>query len=188
MYLALFLTPWVVIYALSGLVLNHHGAFRELYGGNYNRFEQIDEREYATEFSHDTDPKVIGQQILADLDLTGGFWVQGTPAQDKMVVHRDGGVTAHRISYFPKERRLVVERQEVTAPTFVNRVHFRHGYEQPFLSADFWGFMVDLVVVSMTLWILTGLWMWWEIRPGRKWGAVFGLVGLGVFFLLMATI
>lgn len=188
MYLALFLTPWVIIYALSGLVLNHHGAVREFYGGNYNRFEQVEEREYATEYSGDTDPNRVGREILDELGLTGGFWVRGTPAEEKMVVHRDGGLLEHRISFFPKERRLTIEKQEVTAPTFLNRAHFRHGYEQPFLAADAWAFVVDLVIVSMLLWIATGIWMWWEIKPARQWGAAFGALGLGVFLLLLFTI
>ena len=33
MYLALFLTPWVLMYGLSTMAMNHHQSLRALYGG-----------------------------------------------------------------------------------------------------------------------------------------------------------
>ena len=47
---------------------------------------------------------------------------------------------------------------------------------------------VAFVVVALAFWVLSGLWMWWEIKPARVWGAVFGLTGAAVFALLLFTI
>ncbi|MBI5772798.1 MAG: hypothetical protein HZA89_03520 [Verrucomicrobia bacterium] len=188
MYLALFLTPWMIIYALSGLVLNHGQAVRALYGGNFAKFEKVGEREYTAAFSADADVKMIGAQILEHLGLAGTFNVQGGPNQPKLVINRNAAFAIHRITYFRKENRLLIEKQPFTAPAFVNRAHFRHGYGQPFLSLKIWAVAVDLVIVAMMFWIASGLWMWWEIRPARAWGAAFALVGLGVFGVLLATI
>ncbi|MEN9632117.1 MAG: hypothetical protein RL077_521 [Verrucomicrobiota bacterium] len=188
MYLALFLTPWMVIYALSGLVLNHQETVRGWYGGKFNDFEKIEERPYAAAFSADADARMIGGQVLADLGLAGAFNVQGTPNQPKLVITRNAAFTAHRVTYFRTENRLLIEKLALNAPMTVNRLHFRHGYEQPFIPAKIWGFMVDLAIVGLLFWIVSGIWMWWEIKPARTTGAIFVLIGFGAFSLLLATI
>ena len=188
MYLALFLTPWMVIYALSGLVLNHQETVRGWYGGKFNDFEKIEERPYAAAFSADAYARMIGGQVLADLGLAGAFNVQGTPNQPKLVITRNAAFTAHRVTYFRTENRLLIEKLALNAPMTVNRLHFRHGYEQPFIPAKIWGFMVDLAIVGLLFWIVSGIWMWWEIKPARTTGAIFALIGFGAFSLLLATI
>jgi len=47
---------------------------------------------------------------------------------------------------------------------------------------------VDLAIAAMVFWAASGLWMWWEIKPARAWGAVCGLVGFGLFGILLASI
>lgn len=188
MYLALFLTPWMLVYALSGLVLNHSELVRGWYGGKFSDFEKIEERPYTAGFSADATARLIGEQVLADLGLAGSFNVQGTPAQPKLVITRNAALTAHRVTYFRTENRLLIEKQSLSTPVILNRLHFRHGYEQPFVSANVWGFIVDLAVVGMLFWVVSGIWMWWEIKPARSGGAVFALLGCGAFGLLLATI
>ena len=68
MYLALFLTPWMIINALSGLVLNHCKAVRGWEGGKYAAFEKIAAR-LRRPFSADATPHQIRAQVLA---LAGG--------------------------------------------------------------------------------------------------------------------
>ena len=47
---------------------------------------------------------------------------------------------------------------------------------------------VDVVVVAMVFWGLSGLWMWWEMRATRGWGLVSMTAGLGIFVLLMVAL
>src|SRR6185503_5205344 len=86
MYLALFLTPWMLIYALSGLVLNHGQAVRAFYGAKFGQMEKVEERSYAATFSADAEPRMIGAQILEHLGLSGAFFVQGTASQPRMII------------------------------------------------------------------------------------------------------
>lgn len=188
MYLALFLTPWLIIYALSGLVLNHGRLFGMGHEGAAQPFEKVEEREYRAAFSPDADVRMIGAQVLEDLGMPGAFFVQGQASQLKLVINRNGAFATHRVTYFRDANRVLVERQEYKAPAFLNRAHFRHGYEHGFLPSTAWAVIVDLVVVALLFWVLSGLWMWWEIKPARAWGAFFGLVGVGVFALLLATV
>ena len=47
---------------------------------------------------------------------------------------------------------------------------------------------IDLVIVSMVFWALSGLWMWWEMRATRFWGFAATAFGVGMFALLALTI
>ncbi len=188
MYLALFLTPWMIVYALSGLVLNHGPAVRGFYGAKFTQFEKIGERDYSAAFSADADARMIGAQILEHLDLAGTFNVQGKADQPKLVINRNGAFAAHRITYLRQENRLLIEKQQFVAPVFLNRAHFRSGFEQPFLAAWIWAVLVDLVIVGMLFWVGSGIWMWWEIKPARGWGAAFALTGFGLFGIMLATL
>jgi len=105
MYLALFLTPWMLIYALSGLVLNHGQAVRAFYGAQFGQFEKIEERPYPAAFSTDADARMIGAQILEHLGLNGTFNVQGQPNQPRLVITRNAAFAAHRVTYFRAKRK-----------------------------------------------------------------------------------
>ena len=188
MYLALFLTPWLIIYALSGIVLNHGRLFGMGEGGKPPPFVKVEERDYQAAFSADADTRMIGAQVLESLGLAGPFNVQGSANQPKLVINRNGAFSAHRITYLRDQNRLLVEQQQFTKPMMLNRSHFRHGYGQSFVAATAWAVIVDLVIVSLLFWVISGLWMWWEIKPARAWGAVFGLVGIGLFAALLFTI
>ena len=188
MYLALFLTPWLIIYALSGLVLNHAKLFLRPDGQLAMPFEKVEMRDYKAVFSADADARMIGNQVLEDLGLSGTFNTQGNPHEPKLVINRNGAFAIHRITYFREQGRLLVEKQPLRTPTFLNRTHFRHGYDQAFVSAKIWALIVDLVAVALLFWVISGVWMWWEIKPARLWGGVFGLIGLGIFGILLATI
>lgn len=188
MYLALFLTPWLTIYALSGFVLNHGNWFGMSGGGKAPPFEKIEERDHQAAFSKDADERLIGAQVLEALGLSGPFNVQGDVDGPKLVINRHGAFAEHRVTYLREQSRLVVERQQCSKTMFLNRAHFRHGYLQEDAASIAWGVIVDLVIVSLIFWVLSGLWMWWEIKPSRAWGAVFGLAGVGLFAVLLFTV
>jgi hypothetical protein len=73
MYLALFLMPWMVVYALSSFIFNHHALFRG--GKPLAQFEKVEELPYEAVFSDGIEPREAGLQILRDLDREGAFWV-----------------------------------------------------------------------------------------------------------------
>lgn len=187
MYLALFLTPWMIIYALSGLVLNHGETVRGWFG-RFPEFEKVEERPYSAAFSADATPRQMGDQILADLGLSGSFNLPPNQPAGRLVVMRNAAFAAHRVTWFRTENRLLIEKQLFNAPMLVNRAHFRSGYHQPYLAAKIWGAVVDLAIVGMVFWVLSGLLMWWEIKPARAWGAVCAVGGAGLFAVLLAAI
>jgi hypothetical protein len=181
MYLALFLAPWMIGYALSTLAMNH----RMPRPANF--VTELD-RTYPNEFEPGTPPREIARQILADLDLEGAFGVQGPAADGRLTINRQAMLSPRRIIYTPQDRRIVVQRMELETSGFLNRFHRRRGYQQPFAADLAMAVSVDAVIGAMVFWALSGLWMWWEMRATRWWGLACATTGMGIFILFVLTI
>jgi len=187
MYLALFLGPWMLMYALSTSAMNHREFFRDYYGGN-PVFEKESEKRYAGTFAPGAGRDEMARQILADLDLDGTYGVRGGTEGEPLIIHRADPVTPRRITYTPGEGKLVVERLKFRTASFLERLHRRRGYRHDYLLEDLWGLTVDLAIVSMLVWVLSGVWVWWELKPARRWGWICAVSGSGLFVLFVLTI
>ena len=67
MYLALFLFPWILMYALSTVAMNHRAMFIARYGPGPVPFEKERELVYDGFFPENAEPKAISQQILVSV-------------------------------------------------------------------------------------------------------------------------
>ena len=188
MYLALFLTPWVLIYALSTMSMNHRDFFKEHYGGSIVRYEKEREQVYAGTFSEDVRAWMIAEKILADLDLEGTYGVRRNREKGTITIVRQDPITPRRITYTPADGKLLVEREVFRAPSFLERMHRRRGYRHKYALEDLWAFSVDLVIVAMVFWGASGLWMWWELKPTRRWGTICVAAGVALFGFFLLTI
>jgi hypothetical protein len=47
---------------------------------------------------------------------------------------------------------------------------------------------VDLVILAMVFWVISGLWMWWEMKVTRRLGLAALLAGCCVFGFYLATL
>jgi hypothetical protein len=182
MYLALFLAPWMLGYALSTIAMSHR------WTSGPPVFAREREQSYATEFAPGTPPREIARQILADLNLEGAYGVQGPAADGSLTVTRQDLISPRRIIYSPGDSKLVVDRVEFKTGAFLNRFHRRRGYTQPYVPDMLMAVSVDAVVVALVFWALSGLWMWWEMRATRLWGLACAAAGIGFFVLLMVAL
>jgi hypothetical protein len=184
MYAGLFLAPWVLMYAVSTIAMNH----REHLGTGPPAFSKEYDRAYTAAFSEGVTPRQKGEQILRDLGLEGAFNV-GRPAADgTLVINRQDLVRPRRITYKPASNSVLVESAEVTAPQVLERMHRRRGYTQPFTKDRIWGALVDAFVVLSLVWAFTGVWLWWELKVTRRFGALCLVGGLALFVLFLVTI
>jgi hypothetical protein len=187
MYLALFLAPWMLMYAASTLVMNHRAVFVERYGPGPVPFQKERELVYDASFSPDADPRTISRQILASLDLDGAHGV--TRRKDgAIVINRNDLLTPRRITFAPDTRMLLVERMERRPNAFLERFHRRRGYATGYRLDTAWAVTVDAVIVAMMFWALSGLWMWWEMKVTRAFGALAFLGGAGLFALYLVML
>ncbi len=58
------------------------------------------------------------------------------------------------------------------------RLHLQHGNPGYLGSRSLWAISVDAVGVAMVLWGISGIVMWWTIRPTRRWGTAALALGL----------
>jgi len=183
MYLALFFFPWMLMYALSTLVMNH----RTWFAGPPAAFQEEREFVYDGVFPDDAEPRVMGQQILASVGLDGAFGA--TRRKDgAVVVTRNDLVAPRRLTYTPADRRLVIERMPFRSNAFLERFHRRRGYATGSSLDTTWAITVDLVIAAMVFWVASGLWMWWEMKVTRALGFLALLTGAGLFAFYLLTI
>ncbi len=181
MYLALFLTPWIMAYAVSTIAMNHRMPRPALF---VKEHEQI----YPNAFEPATPPREIARQILSDLNLEGAFGVQGPAPDGRITINRQGMLSPRRITFTPDDRRVVVERQDFETSGFLNRFHRRRGYQQPYAADLAMATSVDAVIVALVFWALSGIWMWWEMRATRLWGVACVTAGVGIFAFFVLTV
>jgi hypothetical protein len=67
-------------------------------------------------------------------------------------------------------------------------MHRRRGFQHAYALEDLWAFSVDFFIGSVIFWALSGLWLWWELRGTRPWGAVALGLGSAMFAFLAAVL
>jgi hypothetical protein len=187
LYLALFFTPWLVMYTLSTLVMNHRAYFIEKHGRGPVPMLRERELAYHGSFAPDTPPRDIARQILASVDLDGAHSVNRRP-DGAIVINRQDLVAPRRLTYTPAESKLVIEKMEPRANAFLERFHRRRGYATGYWLDTLWAVSVDLVIAAMIFWVVSGLWMWWELKPTRRPGLLSVAGGLALFGFYLVTI
>lgn len=188
MYLALFLTPWVLMYALSTMAMNHREAFRRSYGEAPPAF--LKERE--TTFNGVLPPGTPKEQaavILASLGLDGAYSANLRKGSGgEIVINRFDAIAPRRITYTPATGALLVEKQVFRPNAWLERMHRRRGLLHPFAADTIWSGTVDLVIAAMLFWGLSGIWLWWEMKATRGWGVLAVSSGVLLFALYLFTL
>jgi hypothetical protein len=182
MFLALFLVPWVLVYAISTIVMNHRAERGRA------EFTVVEERPYSVEYSPDEERNEVASRIMADLDLEGKHGVWGTLEDGSIGIHRHRALKDLLVKIDLKESELVIEESDFSIVRFLNNMHRRRGYNLDYFQDDAWSFSVDLFIIGMIFWALSGLWMWWELKVTRRWGSIVMGSGVALFALFLLTI
>ena len=187
MYLALFVFPWVVMYALSTLVMNHRALFIARYGTGAPPYETERTIRYDGTFSDHAPLRDISRTVLTSLDLDGAHTVSRRN-DGTIVITRQDLMTPRRITYAPADRTLVVERMQHRTNALLERFHRRRGYATGYALDTVWAVSVDLFIAAAVFWALSGLWMWWEMKVTRALGLAAVLTGTALFAVYILAI
>jgi hypothetical protein len=187
MYLALFLFPWLLMYAASTLVMNHRALFAARYGSGPVPFETERTMTYEAAFAENADLRAISRQILDSVGLDGAHNVSRRK-DGAIVINRNDLVSPRRLTYSPADRTLVVERMTYRTNALLERFHRRRGYATGYRLDTVWAVSVDLAIAAMLFWVLSGLWMWWEMKATRLAGGLAVLSGAALFALFLLTL
>lgn len=183
MYLGLFLAPWMLMYAVSTLVMAHRPFVQSFYATKTPSYQNERELDYSRTFPPAATAQQKAAQILQDLGLEGRFGVNKPKEGAPLVINRQHALFQRRITFDPATSKLSVQREEFRGLTFLERLHRRRGFQDPYLTEDTWAFTVDLTALTLVFWGLSGIWLWWGLRQTRLLGAL--CLGFGV--LLFAT-
>ena len=175
------------MYALSTSAMNHREFFMARYGKAPVFHKEIDKK-YAGTIAPGASMDEMARQILTDLDIYGAYGVRGGKDGIPLIINRADPITPRRITYTPEDGKLVVERVQFSAHSFLERMHRKRGYGTAFLVDDLWAFTVDLVIAAMLFWVVSGVWIWWGMKSTRRWGLVFTVSGIALFTLFILTI
>jgi len=187
MYLGLFLAPWMAMYAISTLAMNHHQTLQK-YFGERPTYEKESETVLSSGLDASEPPQITARKILIARGLDGRFSVQKPPSGESLIIFRNDPLSPRRLTYTYSTGNLLVERQVLSPLPILGGLHRRRGYESPFVADDLWALSVDLAIAAMIFWVASGLWMWWEMKVTRRWGALAALAGVGLFVIFLISI
>ena len=185
MYLALFLTPWMLMYALSTLAMQH----RSWFAGEGQPIEYVVDRTtvYDGDFAPGADADQMAEQLLAHTQMDGIF--QARRLDDgKLQVVRFNPLQNQRLTFNPSDQSLVIEIGSMPPERALENLHRARGFQTGMAVRTGWAVVVDAVIVAIVFWCLSGLWLWWQLKTTRRIGAICALSGLGLFALFLARI
>jgi hypothetical protein len=185
MFTGLFLAPWMIMYALSTLVMTHRDFVLSFYPSKSPAMIRERELDYTRSFPATATREQTAQQILKDLGLDGNHYVSGGRNGKPLVINRMHGVRLQRVTFDAANQKVLMEREAFRALTFLERMHRRRGYDHPYVSDDLWGLTVDAAVAAMVFWSLSGIWLWWELKPTRIGGTLSAVGGVTLFAIFL---
>ena len=179
LYSGLFFIPWFLFYALSSAVFNHPAWF----GSGPLKMTPLFDRTYTAEPAiTQGDPRAFVQRLLKANSLDGQFIVHWDDDQ-RLVVNQVRFLYNTAITFDPATRRVSASRGWANLRILLGRVHTRGGYDTNGSLQILWAVIVDVIQVTMMIWIASGLYMWWNLKRFRGWG----MVALGSGFALFVA-
>ena len=133
------------------------------------------------------DLREIAGEILDEFGIRKSFFVS-LPSAERMNINTSDFLTVKRITYYIEEGRLVLEERLFQLNTLFTSLHFRGGYQQDLFLDDLWAVVLDLVCVAFLVWIVSGIYMLWQIRRLRIWGSVAMVGGVLTFCWFILTL
>jgi hypothetical protein len=183
LYLGLALFPWVLMYGLSSLPFAHADYFqkRDVATGKplwTLRFERPYDAPVPTGA---TQLRAFGLGVLQEIGIEAPNVGVSRPNQNTVNISAFSFLKTTRVVYAVGQKKLTVEDRRFRFDQFLTGMHARGGFNQEGFLQDSWGVLVDVVCLTMVLWIATGLCLWWGLSSHRAWGLVALLAGLGSF-------
>jgi hypothetical protein len=150
-------------------------------------FEKERQLTYDGSFPENAELRTISAQILTSVGLDGAHSVK-RQGDGVIVINRQDLLTPRRVTYSPAARTVVIEKLQRRPTALLERFHRRRGYATGYVLDTVWAISVDLALVAMMVWVLSGLWMWWEMKVTRRAGGLALLGGAGLFAFYLLTL
>ena len=161
LYTALFLAPWLLIYASSAFFLNHDEWFQGLFNIIPPGWVVIREEDFKPQEISSSEPELEARAVLDSLDLQGDYRLLEKSNDNRLVVLRYSGGGNYRVTWLRSMDKVIVERHQPSSIYgFLHYLHFSAGYGRQQIASDIWAIIVDLIAISVWLWVISGLYFW----------------------------
>ncbi len=189
LYLGLFLLPWFFVYGVSSIPFSHAPWIRDtFYQARAPEWSLRFERSYEIPIPSEGELRPVGARILKDSGVEEGAFSTFRERDGRLTVYRHDFWRSTRIIYDPNLKKLKAEDKRFRWDQFLTGIHARGGFEQPFVLHRMWGVVVDLVCLTILVWIVSGLIMWWQLPGHRLWGVAALAGGVAAFVIFLITL
>jgi hypothetical protein len=183
LYLGLALLPWFFMYGVSSIPFAHTPFFERRDAARRLPLWTL-RAEKTVDMAVPEDPgglRPLGAALLREAGVTGTSFGTYRQSPTQVNVYAYSFWQSTQLKYYVDQKKLTVEDRRFRWDQFLTGVHGRGGFEQDSLLDRSWSIVVDLVSLSMLIWIASGLYMWWELPGQRRWGWLAIAAGTGSF-------
>ena len=183
LYLGLALLPWFFMYGISSIPFAHTPFFeRRDAAKRLPLWTLRAEKTVDVPVPEDAGGlRPLGAALLREAGVNGTSFGTYRQSPTQVNVYAYSFWQSTQLKYYVNQKKLTVEDRRFRWDHFLTGVHARGGFEQDSLLDRSWSLVVDLVSLSMLLWIASGLYMWWELPGQRRWGWVAIAAGTASF-------
>lgn len=185
LYLGLFLSPLILLFAISTLGLNH-------------RWHQAEPASPPTTAAVEINGTVgsvdQARDILRQLRVTGEIdYVRHNPKSERLSIPVTKPGVATRVEVDLRTRRATIEVQEqglVGALAYLHRMPGPHNvrFRGNWTYMRWWSAVTDFAVYGTLLLTVSGLYLWWMLRAERRTGWVMLGAGASTVAVLIASL
>lgn len=177
---SMFVIVFTAFFLLSGYMMIRYDLFPEGKPVKY-----IQTLPLSVQFIKDKDK--LGREIKHAYDLRGRM--------DKPIQLHDGrwhffftrpGVTQMAIVSLEHDSIQITRTERLTVSRVVNRIHHLRGYRGGW-KYIIWGVLYDTSALSLIVFALTGILMWYSMRKGYRYGWLFAGTGFGITLLVILS-
>ena len=183
LYTGQFLVPRMMVYAMSAFFLNHDSWF----AGSKPAWADVLDTKFVPGEAFPAAAEEQARAILQHLHLAGAHRISQDD-EKQMVIYRMCATGLYQITWLRQESRLTVRKQQpCTFYSFVNALHYQHGYSRPYsayLPWGTWALIVDVVTVSTVFWVISGVYIWARRPRKRLLGGICLVAGCLLFAFL----
>jgi len=188
LYLGMALMPWFFMYGISSVPFAHNQFFEQRDAAKGLPLWTLRaERTLDMPVPEDSAGlKAFGATLLDYAGIAGTSFGTYRQSPTQINVYSYSFWKSTQLKYFIDQKRLTVEDRRFRWDHFLTGMHARGGFEQEGFLQRSWSMVVDIVCVSMIVWIASGLLMWWELPGQRRWGwlAILGSTASFLFFTM----
>ena len=188
LYAGLFVSPFVLVYAISAVILNHTYV---PWGGEGVRVET---RTVDVIISGDTNSLSVARQIRDQLEVPGEIGFVNRNRRNQRIsfpIETPGVTTSVRVDLGSGEATL--ERKETgmwTGMVYLHKIPGPHNVSVRgnWIATKAWGWAADASVYLLLFVSVSGIYLWVVLRAERKAGIVVLGAGAVTFVLLVGSI